>query len=299
VDSEGHLHVLEVKRDRTPREVVAQALDYGSWVRDVTREQVEAIFATWSPAPFAEAFTDRFGIGVPDVFNAAQQLTIVASSLDPASDRIITYLAEEFGVPVNAVFFRSFVEGDTRFLARTWLMTESGGGGKSGGAPGKLKPWNGRDFYCVLGTTSGEFVRWDLGRKYGLVTAGGKPWYWKPLRNLEPGHRVFAYVGGAGYVGVGEVTGTVRLLRETTATIDGVEVPVVDQPDMDPTIRARALLTDDDLTEYAVPVQWTVTRPIEQAVMKPGLFASQIPACKLRDDRTITFVTSAFGLAEV
>jgi hypothetical protein len=29
----------------------------------------------------------------------------------------------------------------------------------------------------------------------------------KPLRNLAPGKRVFAYVGGAGYVGIGEVTG--------------------------------------------------------------------------------------------
>ena len=33
VDAHGVLHVLELKRDKTPREVVAQALDYGSWVR--------------------------------------------------------------------------------------------------------------------------------------------------------------------------------------------------------------------------------------------------------------------------
>jgi hypothetical protein len=29
---EGRIHVIELKRDRTPREVVAQILDYGSWV---------------------------------------------------------------------------------------------------------------------------------------------------------------------------------------------------------------------------------------------------------------------------
>jgi RecB family endonuclease NucS len=34
IDQDGALYVIELKRDKTPREVVAQALDYGSWVRD-------------------------------------------------------------------------------------------------------------------------------------------------------------------------------------------------------------------------------------------------------------------------
>src|SRR5215213_3319317 len=34
VDAEGYLCVLELKRDRTPREVVAQLLDYASWLSD-------------------------------------------------------------------------------------------------------------------------------------------------------------------------------------------------------------------------------------------------------------------------
>ena len=33
LDADGRAHVLELKRDRTPRYVVAQALDYGSWCR--------------------------------------------------------------------------------------------------------------------------------------------------------------------------------------------------------------------------------------------------------------------------
>ena len=32
IDADGNLHVLELKRDKTPRDVVAQVLDYGSWV---------------------------------------------------------------------------------------------------------------------------------------------------------------------------------------------------------------------------------------------------------------------------
>jgi hypothetical protein len=59
---------------------------------------------------------------VPDVFNPDQRLTIVASGLDPSSDRIVTYLAERFGVPLNAVFFRHFIDEGREYLARTWLL---------------------------------------------------------------------------------------------------------------------------------------------------------------------------------
>lgn len=35
LDADGRAHVLEIKRDRTPRDVVAQTLDYGSWVQNL------------------------------------------------------------------------------------------------------------------------------------------------------------------------------------------------------------------------------------------------------------------------
>jgi len=38
-------------------------------------------------------------------------------------------------------------------------------------------------------------------------------------------------------------------------------------------------------------------RDVTDAVMERGLFASQLSACKLRDERTIEAVTTAFGLA--
>lgn len=41
VDRDGNLVVVELKRDRTPRDVVAQALDYASWVQELGREDVE------------------------------------------------------------------------------------------------------------------------------------------------------------------------------------------------------------------------------------------------------------------
>ena len=44
IDGDGNLVVLELKRNRTPREVVAQLLDYGSWVRTLEDDDIAAIF---------------------------------------------------------------------------------------------------------------------------------------------------------------------------------------------------------------------------------------------------------------
>ena len=37
-----------LKRDRTPREIVAQALDYASWVEQLTSEKIAQIYQRFS-----------------------------------------------------------------------------------------------------------------------------------------------------------------------------------------------------------------------------------------------------------
>lgn len=72
-----------------------------------------------------------------------------------------------------------------------------------------------------LGRTADDprFARWTHGLQYGFVGAGGGAKYRRFLPRVEPGMRVFAYVAGAGYVGIGEVP--CRLMQQRT--IDVVE----------------------------------------------------------------------------
>src|SRR5712692_12083637 len=46
---DGALVLIELKRDRTPREVVAQALDYAGWVEKLRAEDVAAIYSRFAP----------------------------------------------------------------------------------------------------------------------------------------------------------------------------------------------------------------------------------------------------------
>lgn len=298
LDSDGRAHVLELKRDRTPRDVVAQTLDYGSWVKNLSLEELEQIYLDHhgDEKDLDEAFAERFGSPLPDVVNADQQFTIVASELDPTSDRIVEFLAESYGVPINAVFFRHFSDDGRDYLARTWLLDPQPTEDKAARpSRSKSRPWNGQDFYIVLGNANDPH-RWSVASKYGVLNAGGRSWYWKPLRNLTPKKRVFAYVGKVGYVGIGRVTGEMIPARDATVEIDGQSQPLLDQPELSTERWAYAASEDPEATEMVVPVEWLATRPLDQAVWEKGLFSSRITVCKLRDEHTIKTVEQALGL---
>ena len=61
VDAEGDLVIVELKRDRTPREVTAQAIDYASWVAGVSNERVTAIAEAYHEGDFESAFVAFLG----------------------------------------------------------------------------------------------------------------------------------------------------------------------------------------------------------------------------------------------
>ena len=43
IDPQGDIVILELKRDRTPREIVAQILDYASWVKNLEYKEINTI----------------------------------------------------------------------------------------------------------------------------------------------------------------------------------------------------------------------------------------------------------------
>src|ERR1035438_5713275 len=62
VAPDGSLVLIEIKRARTPREVVAQALDYAAWVHKLRAEEIAAIYSRFAPAhSLAQDFRQRFG----------------------------------------------------------------------------------------------------------------------------------------------------------------------------------------------------------------------------------------------
>jgi hypothetical protein len=294
MDSTGAVHVIELKRDKTPRDVAAQVLDYGSWVAGLSHEDVLDLFAKRSPnVEFDQAFADLFGEGPPEDLNTEQVFTIVATALDPATERIVRFLSESFAVPINAVFFRHFEDGSNSYLARTWLVEQEVIAAASGTKKrSSREPWNGRDWGVTFGT--GGARAWQDAMKYGFVSAGGGRWYSQTLRNLPVGARVFVSIPGSGYVGVGEVLAGAQRFDAVTVEVDGEERLLSSLP-LNETYRHDGDESDHK-AEWVVPVQWEVTRPESQAFWVKGMRANQNSAFKMYQSFTIDQVTAEFGL---
>lgn len=300
MDDEGNLHVLELKRDRTPRDVVAQTLDYGSWVSSLDRDTVIDLANEHLAEPFETAFEKVFGGPAPDELNAALQLTVVATDIDPSSERIITYL-REFSVPINVVFFSYFEDDDRRYLARSWLASdeEHGAGGSTVGLRkgGKRAEWNGLDWFVSFGHDD-DGRSWDDGRRYGFVSAGGGSWYSRSLRAVPVGARVNVHVPGTGYVAVGTTQGEAQRFDEAHVRVHGDWVRLASQELRGSYDNSRTEATDEDLAEYVIPVDWTVAVPLSEAFWVRGMFANQNSACKLRQEFTLQNLGEHFELAE-
>ena len=298
IDAEGTVHVLELKRDKTPRDVVAQALDYGSWVSSLGRAEIVGIFEDYRPGlAFEEAFAEEFGEAPPEDLNTAQVLTIVAASVDGATERIVRYLNETYDVPVNVVFFRSFEDRGASYLARTWLVEHDALVTASRGSKARKsgEPWNGQDWYVSFGEEPGG-RRWDDAVRYGFVSAGGGEWFSRTLKGLPIGARVFVCIPRSGYVGVGTVIGEAVRFDQAEVAVEGV-----------PTQLAGQVLSgnyqrpgdqSDANAEYVVAVDWLRTRARDEALWKQGMFANQNSACRLRNQFTIDQVVTAFGIDE-
>jgi hypothetical protein len=293
LDAEGSQTVVELKRDKTPREVVAQVLDYASWVQNLSYEQIADIYAEQNGKAFEEGFAEAFDTGPPEKLNESHNLVVVASELDAATERIINYLADNFGVPINAVFFRYFREGESEYLTRTWLIDPQEAEVKSAKSAGKKErePWNGRDFYVSFGDRS-----WEDATTYGFISGGGGKWYSQTLSLLFPGARVFVNIPKHGYVGVGTVTETARPISEFTVHLNGSEIPILEAPLQAPEIGATK--DDPDKREVLVRVEWLKTVPQSDAYWEKGLFAVQHTACRLRNRFTLERLTQHFGLTE-
>ncbi len=304
IDAEGQLIVIELKKERTPREVVAQLLDYGSWVRGLEDDEIASIFDSFVAKHHPEhkstsldvAFCERFKTDeMPESLNSAHKLVLVASNLDDSTERIITYLAEEYGVSINAVFFRVFRDGSNEYLSRAWLADPIQIEAKVEEKREKL-PWNG-EFYASFGVDQNR--DWEEARKYGFISAGGGAWYSRSLGLLEPGGRVWVNIpGGVGYVGVGVVKELVVPIDEFMVDAgNGKLVPITSLP-----LRAANHTTvakDPDKAEHMVRIEWIKTVPIPEAVREKGFFGNQNSAAKPRAKRwsfTVDRLKQRFGV---
>lgn len=112
IDRNGDVAVVELKRDRTPRDVIAQALEYAAFAAALDYEALEAISQAYSGdegVSLAEAHRAYFGRDESEAvsFNKDQRIVIVGSAITPPVRQTATFLRRK-GVRVTCLEFGYF-----------------------------------------------------------------------------------------------------------------------------------------------------------------------------------------------
>ena len=274
---DSSLVLIELKRDKTPRDVVAQSLDYATWVERLQPQDISAIYSRFSGGKsLAADFSNKFGVQLDEEsLNASHQIIIVASSLDASTERIIGYLNDR-DIPINVLCFQVFAGENGQYISRSWLIDPVETQVNALVRPDShAEPWNG-EFYHSFG--HGAERSWEDAVQFGFICAGGAPWYSRTLQLLSAGDRVWVKIPGKGFVGVATVLG-----RSEPANTFKVNTPEGLQPVLDVALRAGyhgELASDPTNCEYFIPVKWLQTVPLEKAVQEIGMFGNQNSICK-------------------
>ena len=125
LDSSGDIVIVELKRGKTPREVTAQALDYASWVTDLSHQRITDIANDYLPQNklLETAFQETFGEELPETLNEGHSVLIVAESMDSSTERIVKYLSAQ-GIRINVLTVQHFSSEDGKELVAQTFMIE-------------------------------------------------------------------------------------------------------------------------------------------------------------------------------
>jgi len=137
LDRDGNAVVVELKRDRTPRDVVAQALEYAAFVERLDADALEGIFRTYhsdESLSLADHHRECFALDEAEAvaFNKDQRIVIIGQRVTPKIRRSAAFLGSK-GVRITCVEFTFFQTGDgSRLLSQEIVV------GKESEKPGRV-----------------------------------------------------------------------------------------------------------------------------------------------------------------
>ncbi|OPY25108.1 MAG: hypothetical protein A4E27_01039 [Methanobacterium sp. PtaU1.Bin242] len=133
IDKSGNLIVIELKRDKLPREVLSQAIDYASDVAswDLDKINEECLKYTknelYAEQELEDYLSESFGdIDLENIIiNGTQRILLVGFSVDDSLERMIEWLSNSYGVGINALILKYIkTNANEELLARTMIIPE-------------------------------------------------------------------------------------------------------------------------------------------------------------------------------
>ena len=128
IDEDGKLVVYELKRGKTPREALTQAIDYASWLDTLEYQELARLISDHEPKDVEREFGD-FDDWYTDHFDEDQverlrptRIVQVGLGLDSDTERMAQWLSDK-GVDIQAINFLAYADNGRTILARQVEVT--------------------------------------------------------------------------------------------------------------------------------------------------------------------------------
>lgn len=287
IDKSGDVVIIELKKGQTPREVIAQTLDYASWVDTLTPIQIRELSKKHlGDESKIDTFLDDSNI----TLNINHKIIIVAAQLDDASERIVQYLANRHNLNINVIFFNFHKNNKgEEYLSKSWLTDFEEQQEKI--EIQKQGAEIATDYY-FFNVGEGGGRTWEVCKEYRFLSAGGALRFKNFMQNFEVGNKIFAYVKGGGYVGYGTVTA--KAVRIQDFKVNGQLLATYDLPEENKGLFRNS--NNDENVDYAIGIEWRKTLEKKEGIWEKNMFVHRQTTCRLYNKMTVDILEKKFGI---
>ena len=127
IDNNGNIVVVELKRDKLARVVLAQAIDYASDLSTWDIDKLSEICMSYTGNSLEDHIAENFeDIEIDDLtINQTQRLLLVGFSIEESLNRMIEWLSSNYDLSVNAIILNYVITSNgTELLSRTVTIPE-------------------------------------------------------------------------------------------------------------------------------------------------------------------------------
>jgi hypothetical protein len=105
IDNNGNTVIVELKRDKLPREALAQAIDYASDVANWDVDRFREICQKYTSQSLEDLLQERFeDMTIEELaINQTQRLLLVGTAVEESLGRMIEWLSDSYNIGINAV----------------------------------------------------------------------------------------------------------------------------------------------------------------------------------------------------
>jgi hypothetical protein len=280
IDSDAKLVVVELKRDDDGGHMELQAIRYAAMVSRMTFQRAVKAYQTFldksGPGGDAHASIIAFlDTSEPPRDDAVLDVRIVLVSADFKKELTTAVLwLREWELDIRCVRVKPYHDGDGIILEvqeivplpeaaeyqvsiREEAISRREVARESGEPTGY--------WFMNTGERGGNVGRsWEDCKKYGFMSAGGGEEYQGFVRSLKVGNKVFAYLSGHGYVGLGEVIA--EAVPQEVFVPPGQSKRLVDLPTT--ATLQREHVQNLEQCDWCAAVRWIYAVDREHAVLK-------------------------------